>query len=77
MMWFDNSKDTSLASKVKTAAAYYHKKYGKSPDLCMVNPEMLSEKTPKTDKIVIRPYSPILPGHLWIGIDDSRFRKKI
>ena len=77
MMWFDNDKKTSLATKVKAAATYYHKKYGRNPDLCMVNPKMLSEKPPEMGKITIRSYQPILPGHLWLGIDDSRFKKKI
>ena len=77
MMWFDNDKNTTLAAKVKMAAAFYHKKYGRSPDLCMVNPKMLAEKETETGKIAIRSYHPILPGHLWIGIDDSRYKKKI
>ncbi len=76
MMWFDNDKQTSLAAKVNKAAAYYRKKYGRSPNLCMVNPSMLSEKEDADNKIVIRPYQPIATGHLWLGIDDSRVIKK-
>lgn len=77
MMWFDNDKQRTLAAKVKTAADYYQKKYGRRPDLCMVNPKMLPEKSPETGKVTIRPYQPILPGHLWIGIDDSRYKGKV
>ena len=77
MMWFDNDKQTSLATKIQTAAAYYQKKYGKTPDLCMVNPSMIKEDEKKSGKIVIRPYQPIANDHLWIGIDDSRFKKKV
>ena len=77
MLWFDNDKKTPLTAKVKKAADYYRKKYGRSPDLCMVNPSMIPEKKAESGKIAIRPYQPILPGHLWIGIDDSRFKKKI
>ena len=77
MMWFDNDKNTTLVTKVKTAAAYYRKKYGRTPDLCMVNPSMLPEKLPESGKISIRPYQPIVKGHLWIGIDDSRHKKKV
>ena len=76
MMWFDNDKQTSLAAKVNKAAAYYQKKYGQTPNLCMVNPSMMSEKDDAETKIAIRPYQPIVPGHLWIGIDDSRVIKK-
>ena len=76
MMWFDNDKKTTLAAKVNKAAAYYRKKYGRSPNLCMVNPKMLDEKAKLEGKITIRPYHPIVTGHLWIGIDDSRVSKK-
>ena len=76
MMWFDNDKSTSLPAKVNKAAAYYRKKYGRSPNLCMVNPKMIGEKDQFDAKITVRPYQPIVSGHLWIGIDDSRRLKK-
>ena len=76
MMWFDNDKQTSLIAKVNKAAEYYRKKYGRSPNLCMVNPSMLNEKDASDANIAIRPYQPIVTGHLWIGIDDSRVVKK-
>lgn len=76
MMWFDNDKNTSLSAKVSKAAAYYQKKYGKKPDLCMVNPSMIDSKDKLDAKITVRPYQPIVSGHLWIGIDDSRVIKK-
>ncbi len=77
MMWFDNDKSTSLNIKIKTAAKYYRKKYGKTPDLCMVNPSMIPDDLPKDAKMTIRPYQPIVSGHLWIGVDDSRYKKKV
>jgi hypothetical protein len=50
---------------------YYHKKYGRTPDLCLVHPSMLKNETFKEDKITVRPYRPVLPGHLWIGVEDQ------
>ncbi len=76
MMWFDNDKNTPLSVKINHAAAYYRKKYGRSPNLCMVNPSMLNGKEEFDEAIKIRPYRPIVSGHLWIGIDDSRVIKK-
>ena len=76
MMWFDNDQQRTLAMKVKTAAEYYQKKYGRTPNLCMVNPSMIPEKMPEDINVSIRPYQPIVSGHLWIGIDDSRMKKK-
>ncbi len=77
MMWFDNDKEKSLAEKVKNAADYYRKKYGRTPDLCMVNPAMLTEGQIEAGTVTIRPYHPLVKGHLWIGIDDSVYKKKV
>lgn len=72
MLWFDNS-DKSLADKVKVAAQHFQKKYGRTPDLCLVNPGMMGTEdvVPFYGKeIHVRPYRSVLPGHLWIGLDD-------
>lgn len=81
MLWFDNSQ-TALTVKIQKAVDYYHKKYGRSPDLCLVHPSMLDKndrqlETPalgagaSVNKMTIRPYRPVLPGHIWIGIEDK------
>ena len=43
MLWFDNSQ-TALTVKIQKAVDYYHKKYGRSPDLCLVHPSMLEQR---------------------------------
>ena len=70
MLWFDNSTAT-LVNKVKKAVDYYEKKYGRKPDLCLVNPCMLEKDQVRleVDKLIVRPYRPVLPGHIWIGIE--------
>ena len=70
MLWFDNSQ-TALNAKIRKAIDYYHKKYGRSPDLCLVHPSMLKDSTLEVEKITVRPYRPVLPGHLWIGVEDQ------
>jgi hypothetical protein len=75
MLWFDNSQ-TALTVKIQKAVDYYNKKYGRSPDLCLVHPSMLddSEKSQRQleiNKLTVRPYRPVLPGHIWIGIEDK------
>ena len=70
MLWFDNSQ-TALNTKIRKAIDYYHKKYGRSPDLCLVHPSMLKDSNLEVEKITIRPYRPVLPGHLWIGVEDQ------
>lgn len=73
MLWFDSSSKP-LVEKVKLAAQYFQKKYGRTPDLCLVHPSMVTEHdvVPFYGKeIHVRPYRSVLPGHLWIGIDDE------
>lgn len=72
MLWLDNSQ-TALAVKIQKAVDYYRKKYGREPDLCLVHPSMLEKncRQLEVDKLTVRPYRPVLPGHIWIGIEDK------
>jgi len=71
MLWFDDSQ-TTLTLKIQKAMEYYHKKYGRVPDLCLVHPNMLKDSKLDDDKITVRPYRPVLPGHIWIGVEDKK-----
>jgi hypothetical protein len=76
MLWFDNDAHTALKAKIARAADYYKQKYGLVPDLCVVHPSMLVEPRPefvegKTGKVALRANRAILPGHLWIGVEDT------
>lgn len=72
MLWFDNSQ-TALNAKIQKAVDYYQKKYGRIPDLCLVHPSMLEKNQSQlqVNKLIVRPYRPVLPGHIWIGIEDK------
>ena len=74
MLWFDNDPRAALSEKIQKAAEYYRKKFGRIPDICFVHPSMLheGEKRVELGKMTIRPYRPIMPGHLWIGVEDQR-----
>ena len=76
MLWFDNDPRTALTAKVARAADYYRKKYGLVPDLCLVHPSMLGETSMEpvgelSGKVAVRSNRAILPGHLWIGVNDQ------
>ena len=76
MMWFDNDPKKSLDVKIQQAADYYHRKYGRTPDLCLVNPGNLATNEPQispmvSGKVTIRPLRSVLPGHLWIGVEEK------
>ncbi len=67
MLWFDNDPTTELPKKIEQAASYYRKKYGKAPNICYVNPSMLSNENTKSKQIEIKSTPTIMPHHLWIG----------
>ena len=71
MMWFDNDPKTALAVKIERAAEYYRAKYGHNPDLCLVNPKSMPENMPPAGRIAVRSQAMILPGHLWIGLEEK------
>ncbi len=76
MMWFDNDPKKPLDEKVNQAAEYYRHKYGRNPDMCMVNPASLvgAENTTeplKAGRVFIRALQVVMPGHLWIGVEDG------
>jgi hypothetical protein len=72
MLWFDNSQ-TALTVKIQKGVDYYVKKYGRQPDLVLVHPSMLetNQRQLEIDKLTVRPYRPVLPGHIWIGMEDK------
>ena len=79
MMWFDNDPKTSLVAKIERARDYYMRKYYRVPNIVLIHPSMLPAETkdetkeisPELGKIMVRPYRYVLPGHLWIGIEDK------
>ena len=74
MLWFDNDPRTTLSVKIQKAMEYYSKKFGRVPDLCLVHPSMLEsgQKQFELGKLIIRPYRPVMPGHLCIGVEDQK-----
>lgn len=70
MLWFDDSPAT-LKSKIQKAVDYYQKKYGRTPNLCLVHPNMFKCADLNGLDLTVRPYRPVLNGHIWIGIEDK------
>lgn len=70
MLWFDDTQST-LDTKIKKAVEYYKKKYGRAPDLCLVHPNMLKDTVLESEKVTVRAYRPVLPGHIWVGVEDK------
>lgn len=68
MLWLDDDKRRSFEEKVKRAADHYREKYGRFPELCLVNNKMLSEEKKKVGRIEVQPTQTVLPHHFWLGM---------
>ncbi len=71
MLWFDNSSASELQLRIQPAVDYYRRKFKREPNLCLVNPTMLSNGALQVGRITVRAYGSILPHHLWIGVEDQ------
>ncbi len=80
MLWYDGTPGLTLKNRIEKAADYYRRKYHQEPNLCLIHPSMLEADRakakadvglPKIGSMTIRPYGPVLPGHLWIGVEDK------
>ena len=67
MLWLDADKGRSFEEKVQRAADYYREKYGRQPELCLVNTKMLGDEK-EVGKIEVKPIKTVLPHHFWLGM---------
>jgi hypothetical protein len=74
MLWFDDSA-RSLKVRVKEAADYYNEKYGQVPNLCFVNPTMLSDKVKASNGVELKESRTVMPGHFWLGVGKVKTEK--
>jgi hypothetical protein len=72
MLWLIQHSD--LTKAIQTAAAYYEKKQGKKPTLCLVNPSGLTVDSGSltVDGITVKAAKYVLPKHLWIGVEEGK-----
>lgn len=66
LMWLDTDGKRSLEDKVQRAADHYREKYGRLPELCLVNCKLLTEDK-KVGRVLVQPSKTVLPGHFWLG----------
>jgi hypothetical protein len=69
MLWFDNDKKRTLAEKIKRAADYFNKKYGRVPNVCFVNKGVI--EAVEMPGIKVRPSGIILPNHFLVGMEEA------
>jgi len=74
MLWFlEKTPELTLGQKIQRAVDYYHKKYGRLPDMCLIHPSMIhkDQQLPEIKGLTVRPYRPVQQGHIWIGVEDK------
>ncbi len=71
MLWFEEAPNRELRSTIQTALDYYRRKYKREPNLCLVNPAMVSGGSVQMGQLTVRAYNAILPHHIWIGVEDQ------
>lgn len=69
MLWFDDDPKLDLVTKINKASDYYIKKYGRSPNLCFINPSMVSDPPPRASGIIVQTDQMVLPNHFWLGVN--------
>lgn len=71
MLWYDGDTKRQLSEKISRAVAYYRSKYGAQPNVCYVNPSLLTPPQPTAVGIQLRPARTVLPDHFWLGVSES------
>ena len=67
MLWLDTDRKRSLDEKIQRAAEYYQDKYGRLPELCLVNNRVINGvKT--VGPVKVEPAMTVLPDHFWLGM---------
>ena len=70
MLWLDVDKSRSFEDKVKRAVDYYKEKYGRFPELCLVNTKMVADEK-KVGRVRVVPQKTIQPNHFWLGMKSA------
>lgn len=64
ILWYDPDRRRPLAEKVAEAARRYREKFGRDPDVVVLNP--LEVEAGLSIRVLVRPF--IRPGHFIIGV---------
>ncbi|MGH2522558.1 MAG: hypothetical protein ACRDH2_08645 [Anaerolineales bacterium] len=72
MLWYDDTK-RDLPAKVARAVEHYKMKYGATPTVCFVHPDMLPNGSERelVAGVQLRAARAVLKNHFWIGVGDG------
>ncbi len=67
LLWFDDDPRVDFSRKVQEAAQRYGEKFGRRPNVCYVNPDILPPEGTALDGIRVIPSPLVLPYYFWVG----------
>ncbi len=70
MLWLDADKKRSFEDKVQRAVEYYRDKYGRLPEMCLVNSAML-DKEKRVGNVKVQPVKTVQRDHFWLAIEST------
>ncbi len=72
MLWFDGNRELKFGDRIERASRFYSEKYGRQPNVCLVNPRTLPQEAPgHVGSLKIGTSSSVLPNHFYIGMGES------
>lgn len=71
LLWLDDNPKLPLSVRVEKAVRRYREKFGRSPNLCYVNPVTLSEVEDMPAHVKLIGLASIQPNHFWVGVRSS------
>ncbi len=72
MLWFDSNRGVEFGVRIERASRFYSEKYGRKPNVCLVNPRTLPQEAPgEVGALKIGTSSSVLPDHFYIGVGEK------
>ena len=70
-LWFDDNPSLPISSKIEQAAQRYRERFGRSPDLCYVNPRTLADARELSVDLQVAERPTVQPNSFWIGVKSA------
>lgn len=71
MLWFDGNREVEFGDRIERASRFYSEKYGRQPNVCLVNPRTLPQEAPgQVGSLKIGTSSSVLLDHFYIGVGE-------
>jgi hypothetical protein len=70
LLWNDDDPQSTLHDKVARAVTHFRARYGATPTVCIVNPELLPHGPQIVAGVRLRSAPAVMINQFWIGVGD-------